>query len=100
MGKVKRYGCRRGTDIQHRGEALQFVMSRLVEEVAESNHARGLTREVHRKLRGTPAEHAGYRVQFLAAAAKIVPCYDKVGSVEGCTCSEQECVLTIPESMA
>lgn len=89
MGKVKRHGCRRGTDVHHGDGALQFVMSGPVKEVAESDHASGLTGEVHGKPRGSAAEYAGYRIQFLATSAQVVPGYDEVGGAEGSTCGKQ-----------
>src|SRR5580700_6847587 len=98
MGKVKRHGCRRGTDVHHGDGALQSVMSGLVKEVAERDHASRLTGEVHCKPRGAATEYAGYRVQFLSATAQVIPGYDEVGGVEGSTCGKQEAILTIPES--
>src|ERR1019366_10125768 len=98
MGKIKRHGCRRGTDVHHGDEALQFVMSGFVEEVTERDHARSLTGEVRCKPRSTAAEQAGYRVQFPATAAEIVPGYDEVGGVEGSRCGKQKAILAIPEA--
>jgi|HubBroStandDraft_6_1064221.scaffolds.fasta_scaffold686245_1 hypothetical protein len=100
MGEVKRHSCRRGTDVQHGDVPLQFVMSGLVEEIAQPDHASGLTREIRGKSRRTAAEHAGYRVQFLAASAQVVTGYDEVGSAKCSACRKQHAILAVPKSMA
>src|ERR1700691_3656283 len=100
MGKVKSYGSCRGTDVHHGDAALQFVMTRLVKEVAESDDARGFSGEVHGKCGSTAGEDASHGIQFPAAAAQVVPGYDEVGSIEGEACGKEKGVLTIPESVA
>jgi len=99
MNEVIRYGARRGADVRHGYEAFQFVMPGLVKEVAESNYACSLTREVHGKHGSTAGEDSSYRVQFLAAAAQVVASYDEVSSVEGGSSGKEKGILTIPESM-
>ena len=49
MGKVEAYSRGRGSDVEHGDRALQFVVSRLVEEIAHSDHAHILTYEVNRQ---------------------------------------------------
>src|ERR1700736_2254991 len=100
MGQVKGHGCRGGTDVHHGDDALQFVMSGLVEEVAKRDHTRRLTGEVHGKPRGAAAEYTSQRVQFPAAMAQVVPGYDEIGSIKGGAGCKQETILTIPEAMA
>ena len=100
MGKAEAHSGRRGAHIQHRDCALQPVMSRLMEEVAESDHASGLAGEVRGQSRRAAREYSCYRVQFLAAVTQIVSGYDEVGSAECGIRSKQKAVFTIPESMA
>ena len=98
MGEVKRHGCRGRADVEYGNRPLQFVMTCLVEEVTEPDHANRFTGEVHGKSRGTAAEHAGYRVQLLSATAQVVPGDDEIGSTEGGACREQDAILPVPES--
>ena len=100
MGKVIRDGCAGGTDVQHGDIALHFVMSGLVEEVAESDHASGFAGEVHGESRGTAAEYTSDRVQFLSASAQIVFGYDEIGGAEGGTGGKEDAVLAVPETVA
>jgi hypothetical protein len=99
MGQVKCHGSRRGADVQHGDGPLQFVMSGLVEQVAEPNHANGFAREIDCKSRGTAAEHPGHRVQLLAPTAQVVPGDNEISSAEGGACRKQKAIFPIPKSM-
>src|SRR5580698_3725938 len=99
MDQVKRDCGRRAANVQHGESSLYFVMSGLVQKVTDPNNARGLACKVHRQPRRTPAEHTGYRVQFPAAAAQVVPGHNKIGSAKRGTCRKQNAILTIPKSM-
>jgi hypothetical protein len=99
MRQTKGHSCRGASDIQHGNGPLQPVMSRLMEEVAESDHARGLACEVHRQRRSAAAEHPGYGVQFLPAATQIVAGYDEIGRAEGGVGGKQNAIVAIPESV-
>jgi len=99
MGKVKRNRGGRGSDIQHRDKPLQLVMSGLVEDIADPDHASGLAGKVHCKPGRTAAEYARYGIQFLTASAQIIPGYDEVGCAEGGTRRKQNAILTVPESL-
>ncbi len=75
------------------------MMSHLVEEVAEPDHARSLTGEVHRQPRGAAADQTCYGIQFLAATAEIVPGHNEIGGAEGGICRKQKAIVTIPKSV-
>jgi len=100
MGKAESHGRRRGADVQHRHRALELVMPRLVEEVAESDHTGCFPGEIHRQASCAAGEHARDRVQFLAAVPQIVSGYNEIGSAECGIGSEQKAIFTIPKSMA
>ena len=100
MRHVKRHGPCRSADVQHGDCPFQLVVSGLVEDVAEPDHASSLTREVHRKPSRTAAKHARYRVQFLAAIVQVIASDDEICGAEGGTRRKQRGILAIPESMA
>lgn len=99
MGHVKRHGGSRRPDVQHRHQPLQLVMSGLVEDVADPDHASGLTRKVHCQPGRTATEYAGYGIQFLTAGAQVIPGYDEVGGAEGGARRKQNAILAVPESL-
>ena len=78
---------------------LQLVMSGLVEEIAESNHAHSLTGKVQRQPGRTAADQTRDWVQFLSAVSKIVASHNEVGGAEGGIRRKQDAVVTIPESV-
>jgi len=68
-----------------------------VEEVAQPHHACCFAREIRHQTRGAAAEHTGYRVQFLAAIAQIIPSRDEIGRAQRGACRKQNAVLAIPK---
>ncbi len=62
MQQAKRHRGSRAADIYHGDSALQFVVSRLVKEVAESDHANVFAHKIKSQSGRAAAEHAGYRI--------------------------------------
>ncbi len=98
MREVKGHGCRGTADVEHGDDPLQFVMPRLVADVAEPDHTSRLTGEIECQSRGTAAKQARDRIQFLAAIAQVVPSYDEIGSAESGAGRKQNAILAVPES--
>lgn len=99
MSQVERYRCRRRANIQHGDHPLHLVMSGFVEQVADPKHSRSLAREVHCQPRRAAAKQAGYRIQFLATAAQIIPRHDEIGGAKSGAGRKQNAILTVPKPM-
>jgi len=84
--------------VYHGGQALQAVMARLVEDIAEARYARSFAYEVNRQASGAAAEDARDGVQFLTAALQVVARHHKIAGAGEHGASEQQSVFAIPET--
>ena len=74
-------------------------MACLVKEIAEPDHARSLACKVHCQRWSAAGEHAGDRIQFLAAISQVVAGYDEIGRAEGGVGRKQNAIIAIPKSV-
>ena len=100
MRKTKGYSCCRRPDIHEGDCTFQFVMSRLVEEVADSDDADSFAGKISSQSSRATPEHPRHGVELLAAGLQIGAGYKKVCGRKGRTGGKKRGVLTIPEPMS
>ena len=91
------HGARRRRNIYDRYRSLHFVMTRLVEEVAEADDAHRLAREVQGQTGAGTAEGADQGIQFLASILQVGAGDGEISAVARGGCDEEELVLLVPK---
>ena len=76
------HGAGGASYVDQRDGSLQLVMAGLVEEVAETDHARSFSDEVHGEAGRRAAEDANHWIEFLAAALQIGTRHREVGGIQ------------------
>jgi len=85
--------------IHHGRQALQAVMARLVEDIAEAGYACRFAREISHQAGGAAAENARDGIQFLTAAAlQVVARHHKIPGAGEHGPGEQQRIFPIPEA--
>lgn len=78
------YGAGGASEIDDGDGSLQLVVAGLVEEVAETDHARSFPDEVDGQAGGRAVEDAHHGIQFLAAALQVGTRHREVGGIQRC----------------
>ena len=82
MCQTVAYGTGGASDVNQRDGSFQLVMAGLVEEVAETDHARSFSDEVHGEAGRRAAEDANHWIEFLAAALQIGTRHREVSGIQ------------------
>src|SRR5581483_3172465 len=93
-------GASGSADVHIRNNALEFVMSGAVKEVADSHYASGFSCEIDCQSGGRAAEDAHDRIHFGATALQIGSSHGEICGVEPCNGGEENRVLLVPKTMA
>jgi len=97
MGEAVRHGASGGSDVHYGNPSLEFVMARLMEEVAQAHYACSFSDEVQGETCRGATKDANDWIQFPAAILEIRTGNREVSSVQrGCR-DEQQLVLPVPE---
>src|SRR6266567_2276236 len=91
--------ARRAANIYKRSDALQLVVTGLVEQIADSEGARGFSGEIERETSSAAGKYPRDRVEFPAAARQIGAGHEEICRAHRADCGEQDPVVAIPEAM-
>jgi hypothetical protein len=97
VGQAVRYCDCRSADIDRGNKPLEPVMTGLVQEITDSDHARRFTGEVEEQARSGSPKDAHDRIQFVAPALEIRTGDREVRHIDGRGCGEKSKILLVPE---
>lgn len=98
MAGTVAYGKTGRSNVDHRDSALQLVVARLVEEIAETDGTGGLAGEIESQSSGGTSEHSHDRIQFFAVALKIGASHGEVGAIQRRRSCEQSDIPLVEKS--
>ena len=82
------YGAGGASDVDERDGSFQLVVAGLVEEVAETDQARGFPDNVRYQVRRGMPEHSNHGFHLLTATLQIGASHGEVGAIQNASSDE------------